>query len=143
MIALDNHGGIALRDDFTAPGCLSHLEILRNEYYLYQNTVERALLSKCRVGPSSRALVGRFDWVPSASCWRETRLTKNFKNHTKFVRHFIFFVLPVLIINFGTQVYWWINTGIHTASFLHCIIGSSYSWEYSTGRLFALSVQDA
>src|SRR5882762_9001793 len=24
LIALYNHGGIALRDDFTAPGCLSH-----------------------------------------------------------------------------------------------------------------------
>ncbi len=40
LIALDYHGDVALRDDFTAPRCLSHFVTLRNEYKsLYQDTV--------------------------------------------------------------------------------------------------------
>jgi hypothetical protein len=41
LIALDNHGGVALRDEFAAPGCLSHFATLRDEHKsLYQDTVE-------------------------------------------------------------------------------------------------------
>ena len=41
LIALNDHGGAALRDDLAAPGCLRHFVTLRNEYKsLYQDTVE-------------------------------------------------------------------------------------------------------
>jgi len=41
LIALNSHGGVALRDDLAAPRCLCHIAILRNEYKsLYQDTVK-------------------------------------------------------------------------------------------------------
>ncbi len=41
LIALDNDRGVALRDDFTSPGCLNHFVTLCNQCKSkYQDTVE-------------------------------------------------------------------------------------------------------
>jgi len=67
---------------------------------------------------------------------------QNFKNHTKFVPAFHFFVLPVLIINFGTQVYWWIKLGFIPLHFFTVLLAAALLLGILYGRLFALSVQD-
>ena len=67
---------------------------------------------------------------------------QNFKNHTRFVRAFHFFVLPVLIINFGTQVYWWIKLGFIPLHFFTVLLAAALLLGILYGRLFALSVQD-
>ena len=46
---------------------------------------------------------------------------QNFANHTKLFPPFHFFVLPVLLVNLGVQIYWlkvfWITfTGVFSAS---------------------------
>ena len=67
---------------------------------------------------------------------------QNFKNHTKFVPAFHFFILPVLIINFGTQVYWWIKLGFMPLHFFTVLLAAALLLGIVHGRLFALSVQD-
>jgi hypothetical protein len=67
---------------------------------------------------------------------------QNFKNHTKFVPAFHFFVLPVLIINFGTQVYWWIKLGFIPLHFFTVLLAAALLLGILYGRIFALSVQD-
>jgi hypothetical protein len=67
---------------------------------------------------------------------------QNFKNHTKFVPAFHFFILPVLIVNFGTQVYWWIKLGFMPLHFFTVLLAAALLLGIVYGRLFALSVQD-
>ncbi len=67
---------------------------------------------------------------------------QNFMNHTKFVPAFHFFVLPVLIINFGTQVYWWIKLGFIPLHFFTVLLAAALFLGILNGRIFALSVQD-
>jgi hypothetical protein len=67
---------------------------------------------------------------------------QSFANHTKFFPPFHFFLLPVLLINLGFQIYWmkvfWFNfTGIFGVLMaLALIVG------FLTARRFAMSVQD-
>ena len=67
---------------------------------------------------------------------------QNFKNHTKFVPAFHFFVLPVLVINLGTQVYWWIKMGFISLHFFTVLLAVALLLGILYGRIFALSVQD-
>jgi len=67
---------------------------------------------------------------------------QSFKNHTRFVPAFHFFVLPVLVINFGTQVYWWIKLGFASLHFFTVLLAAALLLGILYGRLFALSVQD-
>jgi len=67
---------------------------------------------------------------------------QNFKNHTKFVPAFHFFVLPVLVINLGTQVYWWIKLGFISLHFFTVLLAVALLLGILYGRIFALSVQD-
>jgi len=67
---------------------------------------------------------------------------QNFKNHTKFVPAFHFFVLPVLVINLGTQVYWWIKIGFISLHFFTVLLAVALLLGILYGRIFALSVQD-
>jgi hypothetical protein len=67
---------------------------------------------------------------------------QSFKNHTRFVPAFHFFVLPVLVINFGTQVYWWIKLGLAPFHFFTVLLAAALLLGILYGRLFALSVQD-
>jgi len=67
---------------------------------------------------------------------------QNFKNHTKFVPAFHFFVLPVLIVNLGTQLYLWIKLGFIPLRFFTVLLAAALLLGILYGRLFALSVQD-
>jgi hypothetical protein len=67
---------------------------------------------------------------------------QNFKNHTRFVPAFHFFVLPVLVINLGTQLYWWIKLGFIPLHFFTVLLAVALLLGILYGRLFALSVQN-
>jgi hypothetical protein len=67
---------------------------------------------------------------------------QNFANHTKIFPPFHFFVVPVLFVNVGVQLYWmkafWFSyTGIFGVLMALALIVGFFS-----ARLFALSVQD-
>ena len=65
---------------------------------------------------------------------------QNFKNHGKFVPLYHFFALPVLIINFVVQLYWWIKLGL--AHFFPVLTAAALFLGVLYARLFALAVQD-
>jgi len=67
---------------------------------------------------------------------------QNFRNHARFVPAFHFFVLPVLVINIGTQLYWWIKLGFIPLHFFTVLLSVALLLGIIYGRLFALSVQD-
>lgn len=67
---------------------------------------------------------------------------QNFANHTKFVPAFHFFVLPVLLLNFGWAVYRWkvsvwsLDGAVWVLTSVAILLG------FLMARVFALSVQD-
>jgi len=67
---------------------------------------------------------------------------QSFKNHTKFVPAFHFFVLPVLGINFGMQLYLWIKMGFIPLHFFSVLLATALFLGILYGRIFALGVQD-
>lgn len=67
---------------------------------------------------------------------------QNFKNHAKFVPTFHFFVLPMLLINFGIQLYWWIKLGFVPVHFIPVLVSAALLAGFVTVRLMTLSVQD-
>jgi hypothetical protein len=67
---------------------------------------------------------------------------QNFANHTKVFPLFHFFVLPVLLVNLGAQIYrmkifWFSYTGI-----LGVLVALALILGFLSARRFALSVQD-
>lgn len=67
---------------------------------------------------------------------------QSFENHTKYVPPFHFFVLPMLLINFGIQLYWWIKLGFVPVHFIPVLVSAALLTGFVTVRLMALSVQD-
>jgi hypothetical protein len=67
---------------------------------------------------------------------------QNFANHTKFVPAFHFFVLPMLLINFGIQLYWWIKLGFVPIQFIPVLVAAALLVGFVTARMMALAVQD-
>ena len=67
---------------------------------------------------------------------------QNLSNHGKFVPAFHFFVLPVLLINFGTQLYWWIKTDFIPSHFFPVLVAAALFVGFGTARGMALSVQN-
>lgn len=67
---------------------------------------------------------------------------QNFKNHAKFVPLYHFFALPVLIINFVVQLYWWIKLGFAPLHFFPVLMAAALFLGVLYARLFALGVQD-
>jgi hypothetical protein len=69
---------------------------------------------------------------------------QNFANHTKFFPLFHFFVLPVLLVNLGIQIYWlkelW-NTFTFRAIF-NVLLALALIAGFLSARRFALAVQD-
>jgi uncharacterized protein DUF6526 len=65
---------------------------------------------------------------------------QSFKNHGKFVPLYHFFALPVLLINVGVQLYWWIKLGF--AHFFSVLMAAALFLGVFYARLFALRVQD-
>jgi uncharacterized protein DUF6526 len=67
---------------------------------------------------------------------------QNLKNHVRFVPLYHFFALPMLIINFGIQGYWWIKLGFGLAHFITMLVAAALFVAALYARLFALAVQD-
>ena len=68
---------------------------------------------------------------------------QNLKNHARFVPWYHFFVLPVLLINFGIQLYWSIKSAFTPPlHFFSVFVAAALFLGALYGRLFALAVQD-
>lgn len=63
-------------------------------------------------------------------------------NHGRYVPLFHFFVLPILLINLGMQIYWWIRSGFAPAHIMPTLVAAALLLGMLYARLFALAVQD-
>jgi hypothetical protein len=67
---------------------------------------------------------------------------QTFANHTKFFPAFHFFVLPVLLINLGVQIYWLTVFWITFSGVFGVLLALALILGFLCARRFALSVQD-
>lgn len=67
---------------------------------------------------------------------------QNFSNHAKFVPAFHFFVLPVLLLNFGWSIYQWVKVGFSVGGFVSILAAAALLVLALCARIFALKVQD-
>src|ERR1700719_1554601 len=67
---------------------------------------------------------------------------QNLSNHTKIFPPFHFFVLPVLLINLGVQIYWLKVFWITFAGVFGVLMALALIAGFLSARRFALSVQD-
>jgi hypothetical protein len=67
---------------------------------------------------------------------------QNFANHTKVFPPFHFFVLPVLLINLGVQIYWLKVFWITFSGVFGVLMALALILGFLSARRFALSVQD-
>jgi hypothetical protein len=66
---------------------------------------------------------------------------QNFANHTKMFPPFHFFVVPILLVNLGVQLYR-LKFGITFASVFGILLALALILGFLSARMFALSVQD-
>ena len=66
---------------------------------------------------------------------------QNFANHTKIFPPFHFFVVPVLLVNLGVQLYR-LKFGITFATVFGILLAVALILGFLSARIFALSVQD-
>jgi uncharacterized protein DUF6526 len=67
---------------------------------------------------------------------------QSFKNHTRWVPPFHFFVLPVLLINVGFSIYWSVKAGFTVNSVLSVFVAVAIFTGFVMVRLMAMAVQD-
>ncbi len=67
---------------------------------------------------------------------------QNFANHVRFVPPFHFFVIPVLVVNFGWSIYRWKAAGFSVDGFISMVVALALLLGFLTVRLMALHVQD-
>ncbi len=67
---------------------------------------------------------------------------QNFANHSKYFPLFHFFVLPVLLINLGVQIYWLTVFWITFSGVFGVLLALALILGFLCARRFALSVQD-
>jgi hypothetical protein len=67
---------------------------------------------------------------------------QNFSNHARFFPPFHFFVVPVLLINFGWSIYRWKLSGFSVDGFVAVVVAAALAVGFLCARLMALSVQD-
>lgn len=67
---------------------------------------------------------------------------QNYKNHTKVVPPFIFFVLPVLTLNFGWSLYAWYKARFSFGGLVAVLTAVALFVGFGLARMFALRVQD-
>lgn len=67
---------------------------------------------------------------------------QNFANHVKWVPTFHFFVMPILVLNFGWSVYRLIHLGFTWDGLIQLLTAAALVLLMFNSRLFALSVQD-
>ena len=67
---------------------------------------------------------------------------QSFKNHTRWVPPFHFFVLPVLLINVGFSIYWCVKADFTVNSVLSVFVAMAIFTGFVMVRLMAMAVQD-
>ena len=67
---------------------------------------------------------------------------QNFKNHAKVVPGFVYFVLPVLTLNFGWSLYAWWESGFSRGGLVGILTAVALLLGVFYARTFALRVQD-
>jgi hypothetical protein len=67
---------------------------------------------------------------------------QSFANHTKVFPAFHFFVLPVLLVNLGVQIYWLKVFWITFSGVFGVLLALALVVGFLSARMFALSVQD-
>jgi hypothetical protein len=67
---------------------------------------------------------------------------QNFGNHGKFIPAFHFFVLPMLIVNFGSSIYRWIHGEYTVGGFIGIVVAAALFVGFATVRAMAMKVQD-
>jgi hypothetical protein len=67
---------------------------------------------------------------------------QSFANHTKVFPPFHFFVLPVLLVNLGVQIYWLKVFWITFSGVFGVLLALALLVGFLSARMFALSVQD-
>ena len=67
---------------------------------------------------------------------------QNFANHTKVFPPFHFFVLAVLLVNLGVQIYWLKVFWITFSGVFGVLLALALILGFLSARMFALSVQD-
>jgi hypothetical protein len=67
---------------------------------------------------------------------------QNFANHTKYVPAYHFFVLGVLVLNFGWSIYRWKMLEFHIDGFISILLAAALILMFFYIRIFVLTVQD-
>ena len=67
---------------------------------------------------------------------------QSFQSHAKWLPPFHFFVLPVLLINIGFQIYWCIKTWFSVSGVLSVVVATALFVGIGVARGMALKVQD-
>src|ERR1700733_7938279 len=67
---------------------------------------------------------------------------QNFANHTKVFPPFHFFVLPILLINLGVQLYWMKVFWFSYAGIFGVLMALALILGFLSARMFALAVQN-
>lgn len=67
---------------------------------------------------------------------------QNFANHVRWVPGFHFFVMPVIVLNFGWSIYRWRVAGFSLDAFISVLTAAALMMLMFYARLFALKVQD-
>jgi hypothetical protein len=67
---------------------------------------------------------------------------QSFANHSKYVPAYHFFVLGVLVLNFGWSIYRWISWGFHIDGIVSILLAVALILLFFYARIFALTVQD-
>ena len=67
---------------------------------------------------------------------------QNFSNHARFFPPFHFFVLPMMLINFGWSIYRWKLSGFSLDGFVSVVVALALLLGFLSARRMALSVQD-
>ena len=65
-----------------------------------------------------------------------------FQSHAKWVPPFHFFVLPVLLINFGFSIYWCVKAGFTVSSMLSVLVAAAILTGFVMVRVMAMKIQD-
>jgi uncharacterized membrane protein YciS (DUF1049 family) len=67
---------------------------------------------------------------------------QNFKNHGKVVPGFVFFVMPVLVLNLGWALYAWTKSRFSFGGLVAVLLAVALGLGFFYARTFALRVQD-
>lgn len=67
---------------------------------------------------------------------------QSFESHARWLPPFHFFVLPVLLINIGFQIYWCVGTWFSVSGMLSVLVAVAIFVGIGTARGMALKVQD-